>query len=53
MSDKASGREVALGKIGIVFTTREHRKVALVPAAFRERVSQLVDSPPRSTHNLK
>ena len=53
MSDKASGREVALGKIGIVFTTREHRKVALVPAAFRERVSQLVDSPPLSTHNLK
>ena len=53
MSDKASGREVALGKIGIVFITREHRKVALVPAAFRERVSQLVDSPPLSTHNLK
>ena len=53
MSDKASGREVALGKIGIVFITREHRKVALVPAAFRERVSHLVDSPLLSTHNLK
>ena len=53
MSDKASGREVALGKIGIVFITREHRKVALVPAAFRERVSQLLDSPTLSTHNLK
>jgi len=46
MSDKASGREVALGKIGIVFITRAHRKVALVPAAFRERVNQLVDSRP-------
>ena len=53
MSDKASSREVALGKIGIVFITREHRKVALVPAAFRERVSQLLDSPTLSTHNLK
>lgn len=53
MSDKVSGRGVALGKVGIVFITREHRKVALVPAAFRELVSHLVDSPPLSTHNLK
>jgi len=49
MSEKASGREVALGKIGIVFITREHRKVALVPAAFRTRVDQLVDFRPLST----
>lgn len=41
MSDKATGREVALGKIGIVFVTRANRKVALIPAAFMTRLRQL------------
>ena len=38
MSDKESGREVALGKIGIVFVNRETRKVTPVPQAFLDKV---------------
>jgi acyl-CoA thioester hydrolase len=41
MSDQATGREVALGKIGIVFLSKDHRKVSLIPAAFMERTSRL------------
>lgn len=41
MSDKESHREVALGKIGIVFITRENRKVTPIPVAFTNRLSQL------------
>lgn len=41
MSDATSGREVALGKIGIVFITQEDRKVAPVPVAFLANVNQL------------
>ena len=37
MSDKDSGREVALGQIGIVFVNRETRKVTLVPQAFLDK----------------
>lgn len=39
MSEKTTGREVALGKIGIVFIHPLQRTVALIPAAFLERVS--------------
>jgi len=38
MSDKATGREVARGKTGIVFLDYATRKVALVPAGFRAKV---------------
>lgn len=41
MSEKETGREVALGKIGIVFITPENRKVSLVPAAFMSRMNRL------------
>ena len=36
-----TAREVARGKIGIVFIERESRKVAAVPAEFLQRVSAL------------
>jgi len=36
MSEKETGREVALGKIGIVFIAPQDRKVAPVPPAFME-----------------
>lgn len=36
-----TAREVARGKIGIVFIDRETRKVAAVPAEFLQRVSEL------------
>ena len=39
MSDKASGREVARGKQGIVFIDLAEKKVASLPEAFRERVA--------------
>lgn len=38
MSDKDSGREVALGKIGIVFIDRTSRKVTQIPSVFRDKV---------------
>lgn len=41
MSDKASGREVALGKIGIVFIDQDARKVTPIPARFLDRLHQL------------
>jgi len=41
MSDKETRREVALGKIGIVFITREDRKVTPIPPAFLAKVNQL------------
>jgi len=37
--NKDSGREVARGKIGIVFFDYGSRKVAAVPERFREKVS--------------
>lgn len=40
MTEKDSGREVARGKSGIVFFDYAARKVASVPAAFRERVGE-------------
>ena len=41
MSDKDSGREVALGKIGIVFIGREDRRVTPIPAEFLAKVQAL------------
>lgn len=38
VSDKASGREVARGKLGIVFYDRVTGKVAPIPEAFKEKV---------------
>lgn len=38
MSDKDSGREVALGKIGIVFIDRTSRKVTQIPSVFWDKV---------------
>jgi acyl-CoA thioesterase FadM len=36
-----TGREVARGKIGIVFVDRQTRTVALVPEAFWHKVAEL------------
>ena len=41
MTEKESHREVALGKIGIVFITREDRKVTPIPLAFMNRLTPL------------
>ncbi len=41
MTEKDTHREVALGKIGIVFITRADRKVQLIPPAFMAKVNQL------------
>ena len=41
MSDKDSAREVALGKIGIVFISLANRKVTPIPAEFLARVAAL------------
>ncbi len=41
MSEKATSRDVALGKIGIVFIRPENRKVTPIPTAFLARVEQL------------
>jgi acyl-CoA thioester hydrolase len=40
MSKKADGREVARGKLGLVFYDREAKKVALAPNAFKEKISR-------------
>lgn len=42
MSDKASGREVALGKIGIVFIAPGTRKVTPIPKTFAAKVHRTV-----------
>jgi acyl-CoA thioester hydrolase len=39
MDDLASGREVARGKIGIVFIDRPSRQVALIPGEFLARLA--------------
>ncbi len=41
MSEKVTGRDVALGKIGIVFIHRESRKVVLVPPAFMAKINAM------------
>lgn len=40
MSERETRREVALGKIGIVFVNPQDRKVSLIPAAFMAKVRQ-------------
>jgi len=40
MREKKTLREVALGKIGIVFITRADRKVRLIPQAFMNKLQQ-------------
>ena len=39
MADKASRREVARGKVGVVFVDPAHKKVALLPERFKERLA--------------
>ncbi|MBV8619760.1 MAG: thioesterase family protein, partial [Curvibacter sp.] len=41
MTEKSSAREVARGKIGVVFVGREDKKVRPVPEAFRARLDAL------------
>ena len=41
MSEKETHREVALGKIGIVFVTPQDRKVSLIPPIFLDKVRQM------------
>jgi len=41
MSDRDSEREVALGKIGIVFIDRGSRKVSAIPAPFLKKLHAL------------
>jgi len=40
MTERDTHREVALGKIGIVFITRDNRKVTPIPPAFLAKVNQ-------------
>ena len=39
MTDKASRREVARGKLGVVFVDPAHKMVALLPERFKERLA--------------
>ena len=41
MSEKETHREVALGKIGIVFVNPQDRKVSLIPPVFLDKVRQM------------
>jgi acyl-CoA thioesterase FadM len=41
MTEKASGREVARGKLGVVFVHPGDKKVAVVPPRFLERIAAL------------
>lgn len=41
MLDKASRREVARGKAGVVFIDYSTRRIAALPAAFKERIDAL------------
>lgn len=41
MSEKETQRDVALGKIGIVFVDGDNRQVSLMPPAFANKVNQL------------
>ena len=41
MTERETHREVALGKIGIVFITRDNRKVTPIPPAFLTKVNNL------------
>ena len=41
MTEKTSQREVARGKVGVVFVDPEHKRVALLPQALRQRLDRL------------
>ena len=41
MSEKETHREVALGKIGIVFVTPQDRQVSLIPPVFLDKVRRM------------
>ena len=41
MSEKETHREVALGKIGIVFVNPQDRKVSLIPPVFLDKVRRM------------
>ena len=41
MSEKETYREVALGKIGIVFVTPQDRQVSLIPPVFLDKVRRM------------
>ena len=41
MTEKTAGREVARGKLGVVFVHAQDKKVAPVPAQFMERIAAL------------
>lgn len=45
MRERASGRDVARGKVGIVFVQRAVKKVAPVPPAFLARLAQVLGGP--------
>jgi acyl-CoA thioesterase FadM len=40
MSELSQGREVARGKVGVVFVNKADRKVAAVPEAFQQRLRE-------------
>lgn len=44
MTEKLSGREVSLGKIGVVFIQPDPRKVSPIPTQFLERLTQLTET---------
>ena len=45
MTEKSAGREVARGKIGVVFVGRTDKKVSPVPQAFMDRLASLPEAP--------
>ena len=44
MRELLTGREVALGKTGIVFIDRQTRRVAPLPASVRERLQAMANA---------
>ena len=38
LTDKAGGREIARGKLGLVFYDKQAKKVAPIPPSFREKL---------------
>ncbi len=42
MREKLSGREVARGKTGVVFTNAQTHRVALIPEVFTQRLQALI-----------
>ena len=44
MRELLTGREVALGKTGIVFIDRQSRRVTPIPASMRERLQAMANA---------